>query len=122
MSNVIHMGDSIRRPASYQANPQAHRDIDPKRVVQYSFNVLQWYAHETDPKMTALDVIEKCYMFDSRNMPGFSVDEDGTLHYPDDPALIPLIKVERYTETIWLYQSDILAIVGPNELHVTRVD
>jgi len=43
-------------------------------------------------------------------MDGFKMDDDGTLHYPGDPPLRPLVIIKFKNEVIRIYQASFVSI------------
>lgn len=53
----------------------------------------------------------------------WAMDEDGTLHYPGDPAMKPLVRIRRDSEEVFQYQHSWVAIRYPDgTFEVDRMD
>lgn len=109
--------------ATMHLNPQDNPQIDMSAVYHYWYNIICWFVTTHGRDLNTLQVFEKNYPFGIHEIRGGSVDDDGTLRYPEDPAMIPLIRIDRYEETTWLYQSEIAAVVkADGTTFVTRLD
>ena len=121
--NVTAMDGSQLKPTSYIINPHGLPNVDPIKVAGYWFNILEWFNEEKDPELDGEGVIRKRYKFGVHEMTGGEILEDGTSTYPGDPAQHPLLRIDRYGEVIWGYQSEVLAVVRRDgTVFKTRVD
>jgi hypothetical protein len=84
-----------------------------------------WIINETNEKLTMLEIFNEQYSFGVHEMTGGTINtETGVYSYPEDPDLIPLIKLEKQGETMYQYHYGIVAIVNDttDETFVTRLD
>lgn len=100
-------------------NPNDHHDytIDdiqelagllPVFITQAAHN-----ADTTPDTMEAATVAE--YGYPLPPMEGGTFSPDGAYHYPDDPALYPIMILTAQTVTIYIYEYGMIAFSKPNE-------
>jgi len=84
----------------------------------------EWVMYDKDhDDLNMKDMLETHYPYGMFEIDNSIIDSDGTYHYPEDPDMYPLIKMERGEETLYQYKYGLVAIVQKDgSLFVTRMD
>ena len=109
-------------------DPTNHYDVDEHALVEACGFLPLWAVHHELFNMPVKDAMEYAYRKQAGvpelfPMTGGQVDENGVYHYPEDPDLNPLMKIERMDETMWIYPYGIVCFENfDDSTFITRMD
>lgn len=106
-------------------DPLGHfKGVDPQRLVE-ALGLLPGFIAGSDPEDDAKTAFDKAYCCGLFEMSGGTVTGKGIYQFPEDPDMYPIAQLLRGDETVYFYQSAIVAICdnnNPDNVFVTRID
>lgn len=94
------------------------------RVTMDHIGDIPFWLSETNPR-TAAQQLDAAYQHGGGWSPfvGFTLADDNSLHFPDDPPLVPIAAMQMREELILMYAHSIVAIIQPDRsFEVCRMD
>lgn len=80
-----------------------------KQYIADLLGILPFWIDPADPRPMR-EQFDTKYNFGILEMQGGRIEEDGTYHYPGDPALHPVARAVLRDETIFFYQHSMVCI------------
>jgi len=109
---------------SLEIDPLNYYGLVPAiRLVDACGLIPGWVGNEAFSDQDMKTALDKQYGYGLHEMTGSTITEEGVHSYPEDPDMYPLIKMERKDETLFMYESAIVAIrQADGTMFVTRMD
>ena len=102
----------------------AQRGFSHESVYAQSMTIIGWVLNPRYENESLLATVKEQYRFGFTPFEGFTVGAVGTMYYPGDPELYPLLSIQKNgDDLLWFYEHDWITITNPEGGYTTaRVD
>ena len=106
-----------------EINPTGKNEVNPLYLPDLLGFIPSWLDNPVLRGESAKEALEKQYIYGSMyENEESTVSSDGTMSYPGDPDLYPLVKTYRGEEVIYIYHYGLVSIVSKSGFFCTRMD